>query len=304
MAGPDLPFGVDPPTVARTRRPPLRGLTLPPARGEDRAYPPKRCKEANSGGPRPRDRGDDVERSPDVSDGGAPETDVIDQEPASRGHGSESFFILGEGLVSTSRGGREDAPAQPAAAAVAAAQAPPFRFTRSGPKGGRISRPARRKIAKAMTDGGGTDSDIPAGYTYLGQFIDHDLTFDRTEVMLGEDIAPPDMLQGRSPSLDLDSLYGAGPDDPVSEKFYEADGRRLKMGKTQGLGRAAVPGARRLRPAAASRPQEGDDPGLPQRREPRRRADPPRLHPLPQPRRRRSWPTCPPASASSAPAAR
>ena len=44
------------------------------------------------------------------------------------------------------------------------------------------------------------------------------------------------MLQGRSPSLDLDSLYGAGPDDPGSEKFYEADGRRLKMGKTQGLG--------------------------------------------------------------------
>jgi len=173
---------------------------------------------------------------PDVSDDGAPETDVIDQEPASRGHGSESFFILGEGLVSTSRGGREDAPAQPVTAATAAAQAPPFRFTRSGPKGGRISRPARRKIAKAMTDGGGTDSDIPAGYTYLGQFIDHDLTFDRTDVMLGEDIAPPDMLQGRSPSLDLDSLYGAGPDDPVSEKFYEADGKRLKMGKTQGLG--------------------------------------------------------------------
>jgi hypothetical protein len=177
----------------------------------------------------------DVEE-PDVSDDGAPETDVIDQEPASRGHGSESFFILGEGLVSTSRGGREDAPAQPVTAATAAAQAPPFRFTRSGPKGGRISRPARRKIAKAMTDGGGTDSDIPAGYTYLGQFIDHDLTFDRTDVMLGEDIAPPDMLQGRSPSLDLDSLYGAGPDDPVSEKFYEADGKRLKMGKTQGLG--------------------------------------------------------------------
>ena len=32
------------------------------------------------------------------------------------------------------------------------------------------------------------------------------------------------MLQGRSPSLDLDSLYGAGPLDPDSAKFYEADG--------------------------------------------------------------------------------
>jgi hypothetical protein len=173
---------------------------------------------------------------PDVSDDGAPEPDVIDQENANRGHGSESFFILGEGLVSEARGGREDAPAQPMAAGAAAAQAPPFRFTRSGPQGGRISRASRKKIAKAMTDGGGTDSTIPSGYTYLGQFIDHDLTFDRTKVMLGEDISPPEMLQGRSPSLDLDSLYGAGPDDPGSEKFYEADGRRLKMGRTSGLG--------------------------------------------------------------------
>jgi hypothetical protein len=173
---------------------------------------------------------------PDVSDDGAPEPDVIDQEHASRGHGSESFFILGEGLVSEARGGREDAPAEPAAASAAAVQAPPFRFTRSGPQGGRISPASRRKIAKAMTDGGGTDSTIPSGYTYLGQFIDHDLTFDRTTVMLGEDISPPEMLQGRSPSLDLDSLYGAGPDDPGSEKFYEADGRRLKMGRTSGLG--------------------------------------------------------------------
>ena len=53
---------------------------------------------------------------PDASDDGAPEPDVIDQEQATRGHGSESFFILGEGLVSTARGGREDASAQPAAA--------------------------------------------------------------------------------------------------------------------------------------------------------------------------------------------
>ena len=40
------------------------------------------------------------------------------------------------------------------------------------------------------------------------------------------------LLQARSPSLDLDSLYGAGPQDPESAKFYEADGMHLKMGKT------------------------------------------------------------------------
>ncbi|MGH3362384.1 MAG: peroxidase family protein, partial [Nocardioides sp.] len=40
---------------------------------------------------------------------------------------------------------------------------------------------------------------------------------------------------GRSPSLDLDSLYGAGPADPVSAKFY-ADDRHLKMGRTVAVG--------------------------------------------------------------------
>ena len=33
-----------------------------------------------------------------------------------------------------------------------------------------------------MTAGGAGRRSIPAGYTYLGQFIDHDLTFDRTTV--------------------------------------------------------------------------------------------------------------------------
>jgi Animal haem peroxidase len=83
-----------------------------------------------------------------------------------------------------------------------------------------------------MTSGGGGPADIPAGFTYLGQFVDHDLTFDKTAVMLGENVTPAELLQARSPSLDLDSLYGAGPDDPASEKFYEADGIHLRMGKT------------------------------------------------------------------------
>jgi hypothetical protein len=55
---------------------------------------------------------------------------------------------------------------------------------------------------------------------------------DRTEVMFGSSVAPSDMLQGRSPRLDLDSLYGAGPQDAGSERFYADDGLRLKVGKT------------------------------------------------------------------------
>ena len=63
-----------------------------------------------------------------------------------------------------------------------------------------------RKVAAAMTTGDtGGNGNIPAGYTYLGQFVDHDLTFDHTTVALGDSVSPADLLQGRSPALDLDS---------------------------------------------------------------------------------------------------
>ena len=54
--------------------------------------------------------------------------------------------------------------------------------------------------------------------------------------MLGESVAPSQLLQARSPSLDLDSLYGAGPGDPGSAKFYKPDGIRLKTGTTEAIG--------------------------------------------------------------------
>src|SRR3954452_8936551 len=163
-------------------------------------------------------------------------------------HGTESFFIEGEGLLTTQLGGRAgvqqpdpvdepEARRAGAPALVAAeAAAPPFRFSRVGPKGTRLGASVTRKLALAMVQEGGGDGDIPAGYTYLGQFIDHDLTMDRTTVMLGEDVRPVDMLQGRSPRLDLDSLYGNGPADPVSAAFYAADGRHLKTGNTVAVG--------------------------------------------------------------------
>jgi hypothetical protein len=119
-----------------------------------------------------------------------------------RGH-----FVLGEGLLTETVGGRDGAPAAQAA--------PPFRFSRMGPKGSgrQLGEPHRRKIANVMTAGGGAGSRIPAGFTYVGQFIDHDLTFDKTNVMLGENVSPTQLLRARSPSLDLDALYGAGPQD-------------------------------------------------------------------------------------------
>src|SRR3954466_12732228 len=91
-----------------------------------------------------------------------------------------------------------------------------------------------------MAAGGGGTSQIPSGFPYLGQFLDHDLTFDKTNVMLGVNVSPALLLQARSPSLDLDSLYGAGPLDPDSAKFYEADGLHLKVGDTDAVGQDAA----------------------------------------------------------------
>jgi len=56
------------------------------------------------------------------------------------------------------------------------------------------------------------NSGIPAGYTYFGQFIDHDITFDPAS--LQQQINDPDALVDfRTPRLDLDSVYGRGPAD-------------------------------------------------------------------------------------------
>jgi hypothetical protein len=186
-------------------------------------------------------------------------------------HGSETFFIEGEGLVGSQVGGHSgdapdpvtesETPTPPAPVALAADVAPPFRFSRVGPKGTPLGAAATRKLARAMVAGGGGAGDVPAGYTYLGQFIDHDLTMDRTDVILGEDVRPVDLVQGRSPRLDLDSLYGNGPGDPASERFFAADGLHLQVGTT----RATPPDAAK---PGHDLPRRGSGPNAAARRRP------------------------------------
>jgi hypothetical protein len=58
----------------------------------------------------------------------------------------------------------------------------------------------------------GLDGPIPAGFTYLGQFIDHDITFDPASSL--QRLNDPDALRDfRTPRFDLDSLYGDGPNN-------------------------------------------------------------------------------------------
>ena len=58
----------------------------------------------------------------------------------------------------------------------------------------------------------GRSSILPAGFTYLGQFIDHDITRMKrlTEIPTDGPVDVNKLVQERTPSLDLDSLYGGG----------------------------------------------------------------------------------------------
>ena len=69
---------------------------------------------------------------------------------------------------------------------------------------------------------------ISAGYTYLGQFIDHDLTFDPASSLDKQN--DPDALEDfRTPRFDLDSIYGRGPSD--QPYLYEDNGLRMLLGE-------------------------------------------------------------------------
>ncbi|MFL5202959.1 MAG: peptidoglycan-binding protein [Microvirga sp.] len=106
---------------------------------------------------------------------------------------------------------------------------------------------ALRALGAAMTDApevepvggakGPGDSAIPAIYTYFGQFLDHDITFDETSAsvpaLASLDLAPLSSLSGlrnsRTLRLDLDSVYeGSAPRD-------DTDPRKMKIGSVEHL---------------------------------------------------------------------
>lgn len=69
-----------------------------------------------------------------------------------------------------------------------------------------------------------------AGRTFMGQFLDHDVTFDATSA-LGVPTEPRRTRNGRSPRFDLDSVYGSGP--AASPQLYDPANRaklRLESG--------------------------------------------------------------------------
>ena len=70
------------------------------------------------------------------------------------------------------------------------------------------------------------ESAIPALYTYFGQFVDHDITFDPVSVLTKMQ-DPDGLVEFRSPALDMDNVYGRGPNDQP----YMYDGLKFRLGE-------------------------------------------------------------------------
>jgi Animal haem peroxidase len=91
------------------------------------------------------------------------------------------------------------------------------------------------KLADAMVSGfdkpkDGPDSEesgIPSLYTYFGQFIDHDLTFD-PEASFQKQKDPKATEDFRTAAFDLDNVYGRGPGD--QPYMYDSDGVSFTLG--------------------------------------------------------------------------
>jgi heme peroxidase len=68
--------------------------------------------------------------------------------------------------------------------------------------------------------------DAHGGTTFVGQFIDHDVTFD-TSSTLGTPTEPLTSPNGRTPALDLDSVYGGRP--AASPMLYDTANDPAKL---------------------------------------------------------------------------
>ena len=93
--------------------------------------------------------------------------------------------------------------------------------------GGPTVRPTSAEETNDRIQDGEENTGIPAGYTYLGQFIDHDITFDPASSLQKRN-DPDALIDFRTPALDLDCLYGRGPDD--QPYMFEAGGRKFVLG--------------------------------------------------------------------------
>jgi hypothetical protein len=85
----------------------------------------------------------------------------------------------------------------------------------------------------ADNSGQNTDNKkIPAGFGFLGQFIDHDITLDVSSSLERQN-DPEGIENFRTPVLELDSVYGSGPE--ASPYLYDSDGVHLLVEERHGI---------------------------------------------------------------------
>jgi hypothetical protein len=96
---------------------------------------------------------------------------------------------------------------------------------------------------------------IVAIYTYLGQFIDHDITFDPVSQLRRVVSDLSQVIDFRTPRLDLDCVYGRGPGD--QPYLYDGNGMKLLLGNPM-TGSPRDPEARDLQRGPDGRALIGD----------------------------------------------
>ena len=165
-----------------------------------------------------------------------------------RPHGGNREFLVGEDLFVESpqfaKGRRTDKVGVTIAAAAPKPDEPRFSY-------GRMFRqpylPEFRPESEGLialgesmaeSKSGPHTAGIPAGYVYFGQFVDHDLSFDENAEHLPDGaVKPEDQYSLRSPSLDLDSLYGYDvlrtKQSTLGRRVYADDGVSLRVSETQ-----------------------------------------------------------------------
>jgi hypothetical protein len=83
-----------------------------------------------------------------------------------------------------------------------------------------------RGAADDIVDDGLDNLDMPAGFIYLGQFIDHDMTRDTTP-LTQRNADPHALTNFDTPKFDLAAVYGNGP--AANPELYEADRKHLRL---------------------------------------------------------------------------
>ena len=99
----------------------------------------------------------------------------------------------------------------------------------------------------------------PSGLVYLGQFLDHDLTRDDTR--LADAAAAPEKTRNfHTPRLDLESVYGGGPENsPHLYNLAERGAETFLLGQTAAVPRQQIPSTRDDFPRLSGRPLLADD---------------------------------------------